>query len=71
MKIRRTGDRVHLTFQGVTVEAMVLLASSNGRSLMLRFEALLGGYAGTMPVLYNPETKDYRDLMTSQPVGLE
>lgn len=46
----RKGMFVHLTFDGRTVLAVVALVSENGRSLIFGFEALLGGYAGAMPV---------------------
>lgn len=44
------GDHVWLTAEDRTVEAMVILASDNGRSLMLAFDALLHGHLGMMPV---------------------
>lgn len=59
----KVGQRVALTFGGRTVEATVVLASANGRSLFLEFEAVLGGYAGKMPVLQE-EGGEYRDLVT-------
>lgn len=63
------GARVNVTFAGRTVEAEVILASFNHQSLMLRFEAVLGGFAGTMPVLWDGHC--YRDIMHSEEVQLE
>lgn len=67
-RVWKTGEAVTITFGGVTVAGDVQLASANGRSLILRFEALLGGYAGTMPVLH--EGGGFVDLLTHQPVEL-
>jgi len=47
------GAFVRLTFAGRTVSAFVALASPNGRSLVLMFEANLGGYMGALPLLWD------------------
>lgn len=44
------GDYVWLTAEDRTVAALVVLASDNGRSLMLAFDAMVHGHAGLMPV---------------------
>lgn len=50
------GDTVYLSTKGAhqAIPCMVVLASNNGRSLMLKFEAVVdfpgGIYAGNMPV---------------------
>jgi hypothetical protein len=61
-----TGDRVRITCDGRTVDGTVLLASGNGRSLMLSFEAILAGHVGMMPVLAEDDapTGEYRSLMS-------
>jgi hypothetical protein len=64
----RTGDAVNVTLEGRTVEGVVLLASTNGRSLMLSFDAMLGGYVGQMPVLDADGSGEYRELMTGRVV---
>ena len=46
----KTGQAVRITCAGRTVDGTVALASSNGRSLVLIFEAVLDGHAGMMPV---------------------
>jgi hypothetical protein len=51
------------------VEAEVVLASSNGRSLMLAFEGSLGRHHGAMPVLAD-EAGQYHSIITQQPVTL-
>jgi hypothetical protein len=63
----KTGDRVRLGCEGSTVEATVLLASENGKSLMLYFEAILAGHVGMMPVLRDDDGT-YRTLMTGSVV---
>jgi hypothetical protein len=62
----RSGDR--------SVRAMVLLASDNGRSLMLGFEGTLaigsGFYLGMVPVLQDDDGT-YRDLIDGQAFTIE
>ena len=67
----RKGDAVVITYDGRTVDGEVLLASANGQSLVLGFEALLGGHVGVMPVLWRSDVGGYADLMTGQPVGVD
>ena len=69
------GDFVRLTYGGRTVRAMVLLASSNGASLMLGFDGALspstgGMFVGSMPVLRDGSGV-YRDLMHGEPATVE
>lgn len=66
----KTGDIVMITYGAQTVRGAVKLASPNGRSVMLEFEAMLGGFVGMMPAL-GDEKGVYRDLLFNQPVGLE
>lgn len=47
----RRGDFVIIGADGREVRGMVGLASENGRSLMLLFDAMIGGWVGAMPVL--------------------
>ena len=45
------GDFVMITTDtGRQVDAMVTHASPNGRSLLLMFDAMIGGWMGTMPI---------------------
>ena len=64
-----TGDKVSITFHDRTVQGEVKLASGNGRSIFLAFEAILGGYVGQMPV-FRDEDGRYRDLLTQNEVTL-
>jgi len=69
MRVWKTGEAVRITYEGRTVEGTVLLASRNGTSLFLEFDALLGGYAGRMPVSVDDDGV-IRDLMNNLPVEL-
>jgi hypothetical protein len=66
----KTGDLVTITYDGRTVAGVVKLASGNGASLMLEFEAILGGFVGMMPALRD-DAGTYRDLVFHKPVAIE
>jgi hypothetical protein len=66
----KKGDFVRVTCDGRTVEGMVTMASPNGRSLVLMFEALLAGHAGKMPVLQHDDGS-FCALLNGAPVGIE
>jgi hypothetical protein len=68
-RIFRRGDLIRIRYKDREVEGVVLIASENGNSLMLAFDALLGGYIGTMPVLWDGE--EFRDLLTRTIVEIE
>lgn len=69
-----------ITFDNQTSEGLVVLASANGRSLMLAFESMLGGYVGLMPVLWVEEPMivrlrskgggEFRDLIQQRRVEI-
>jgi hypothetical protein len=65
----KTGDPVMVTFEHETVEGFVRLASGNGRSLVLAFDAILGGYLGMMAVSVDDDGKA-TDLLTGRPVTI-
>ena len=67
----KTGDRVMIRFEGQSVQGKVELASGNGASLMLAFEAVLGGYVGMMPVIREGDGPLYLDLIHGKPVTVE
>ena len=68
-QVFRQGDNVQITYEGRTVDGVVFLASENSRSLILSFQAMLGGYVSSMPVLAD-EDGTYADLITGQPVEI-
>ena len=66
----RAGDAVMITYDGRTVPGTITLASPNGVSLMLAFDALLGGHVGMMPVLGDGRG-NYASLIEQRPVKIE
>lgn len=65
----RTGDAVLIEAEGRTVPGTVQLASGNGRSLILAFEALVLGHAGAMPVFLEDDGQ-FRALFNREIVVL-
>lgn len=68
------GQFVQLTYAGQTVTAMVMLASPNGRSLMLGFNGVLRGHGGVFPgaiPLLMDEDGVYRDLVKNEPAQVQ
>jgi hypothetical protein len=67
----KTGDAVTIewTENGYTrkVDGSITLASPNGRSLMLEFEAIMFGAVGMQPVLKDDDGV-YRSVLTNEPV---
>lgn len=70
----KAGQDVVITCDGNSLAAKVTLASDNGRSLMLSFDAALwsgaGMYAGQMPVLRDDDGV-YHELMSGHEVSIE
>lgn len=64
-----TGDRVWIECGGTTVFGRVILASENGRSLMLGFEAILEGHAGMFPA-FRCDDGIYRSIINDVEVRL-
>lgn len=62
----RRGDLVHIEWLGRKVAGRIRLASPNGQSLMLAFDAMLEGYAGMMPVLWDSAHQLFRDLVKGE-----
>lgn len=65
----RQGDRVMIAIGSARTPGAVILASGNGKSLMLEFEAVLHGHVGTMPVLQE-EDGSFRSIVTREVVEL-
>lgn len=63
------GDRVLIVIGADSAAGTVILASRNGRSLMLEFEAILSGHVGTMPVLQEDDGT-FRSLVSREVVHL-
>ena len=65
----QSGDFVTLKYRDESVSAIVLLASNNGRSLLLTFDGMLGKHAGAMPVLMGDDGA-FRSVIDNQAVEL-
>ncbi len=70
-RIWQIGERVRVTLGDRTVPSTVLLASPNGLSLAFKFETILGGYVGAMPVLWDAAGGTFRGLLCGAPVDVE
>jgi hypothetical protein len=65
----RKGDEVQIRCTGKSITGTVLMASSNGKSLMLGFEAIIDGHVGMMPVLQDDDGT-YHSIVTGIQVEL-
>lgn len=68
--IYKKGDRVLIEAGSRTVSGTILIASPNGVSLMLQFEAMIGGHVGMMPVMHQADDC-YASIMDGQTVRLK
>ncbi len=66
----KKGERAIIHYEGQTIEGVVLLSSPTSGSLALGFDALLGGYAGMMPLLWDVTGGTYRGLACGKSVTL-
>lgn len=67
-EIFKRGDFVEITAGDKTVDGMVTLASENGKSLMVMFDAMLDGHVGVMPI--SVDASGFVALFTGTPVTL-
>lgn len=66
----KKGDRVTATYEGRSIEALVILASSNGRSLIIAWDdGMLGGHVGMMPILQDA-SGEYSSVIEGKPITL-
>jgi hypothetical protein len=70
MPVFRCGDRVLIKCGGRDTPAQVFLASSHGRALALFFDAIIEGFAGSMPVLWDAEAATFRSIIGGIAIGL-
>jgi hypothetical protein len=68
--VMKTGDPVVIGYGRKTVPGRVLIVSPNGKSLMLSFDAMLGGHIGMMPVLQNDDGS-YVSIIEGKEVRLD
>jgi hypothetical protein len=59
MRVWKTGERCRVTVGARTVPAEVVLASSNGESLFVHFEAMLEGHVGSAPLGWDPKLQAF------------
>jgi hypothetical protein len=69
-RIWKKGEVAIIELDGEKAEGVVILAAPNAVSLALEFEAIIGGYAGMMPVLWDVGEGVYRGLVCGRPVKL-
>lgn len=69
-RIWKKGDLVTVTSDGRTVEGEVFMASPNGISLFIAFDAMLHGMCGSAPLLWR-EAGEFRDIVTDSLFVLE
>ncbi len=70
MPVFERGDRVLIKCGGRDTPAQVFMASSNGRALALFFDAIIEGFVGSMPVLWDAEAATFRSIIGGIAVGL-
>lgn len=69
-RIWKTGEQLVLEHGGRKVAADVRLASGNGFSLFLEFEAVVDGCAGAMPVLWSETRERFENIATGSALVL-
>jgi hypothetical protein len=52
----RKHDLIEITHEGRTIDGVVLMASENGKSLMIAFDAMISGHLGMMPLMMDGVT---------------
>lgn len=63
MENLRSGDPVRIKCEGKSIAGTVILASSNGKSLLLAFEGILAGHVCRMPVLRDEDGR-YQSIVS-------
>jgi hypothetical protein len=57
-------DQIVIQCDGRTLPGFVVMASPNGVSLMIAFEAMLDGHVGMMPVMWDADLGAFRSIVT-------
>ena len=63
MRVWRVGEKCRVTCEGRAVDAKVVLASLNGVSIIVEFDAIVAGYAGVMPLLWSEEDGAFKTIV--------
>lgn len=61
------GDAITISAEGRTLQGRIIMASPNGKSLVIGFDAMIGGYVGMMPVSHEDGDR-YRDLINDHEI---
>jgi hypothetical protein len=69
MRHWQAGDDLVLIYRDRSEPATVILATPNGKTLLLSFDALLGGHAGAMPVQADDDG-EFWSAVSGEPVIL-
>lgn len=70
MRVWKTGESLTISCAGLAVDGQVMLASPNGKSLAIVFEAVLDDCVAMMPVLWVDEDQAFKNLATGRLVRL-
>jgi hypothetical protein len=65
----KLGDQVLISVDGRVLDGEVLLASANGKSLLIGFDAMIGGHLMQMPLLLEHDGV-YRSIIDGTEVAL-
>lgn len=65
-RLWKTGDACTVTAEGRSVPGKILLASGNGLSLFVEFEAILHGHVGQAPLSWEPRLGEFVSIATGR-----
>jgi hypothetical protein len=63
MEVFKKGQGVTIGLEGQQIDAVIIIASENGKSLAAVFDGFIGGYVQMMPILYDDSTGYFKDLV--------
>jgi hypothetical protein len=66
----KTGDAIFIKYAGSSARGSVSLVSPDGRAMMLQFNAKLGSFMGSMPVVLHDDGV-FHEVVTGSPVEVE
>ena len=63
MEVFKKGQAVTIGLEGREIDAVIIIASENGKSLAAVFDGMIGGYVQMMPILYDDSKQYFKDLV--------
>lgn len=66
MRLWKSGEKCRVKLGERAANGEVTLASKNGESLFVHFEALLGGHVGSAPLYWQPELGEFVSIATGE-----